>query len=78
MSAETEGIAQGDIHLGLAGHIRHHIEIALRILIVHIDRGRNHTVLIAMIQAASSMPPAAPRRWPVMDFVELTTSPFFA
>ncbi len=40
MAAEAEGIAQGGIDLALAGLVGHVIEIALRIGIIEIDRGR--------------------------------------
>lgn len=43
--AESKGIAQHIAHLGLAGFIRHAIEVALGIGIFEIDGGRDDAVL---------------------------------
>lgn len=77
MPPETEGVAQDGVHFGLAGLVGHAIQVAFRVLVVHVDGGRDDVSCMAMRQAASSTPPAAPRRWPVMDLVELMSSPFW-
>lgn len=78
MPPETEGVAQDGVTFGSracwARQSRSHSGSWLSTLMV----GGMMFSCMAMRQAASSTPPAAPRRWPVMDLVELMSSPFLA
>ncbi len=43
-ATEAEGVAHGNIHAGFTGNIWNIVQIALRILIVHIDGRRQNLV----------------------------------
>ena len=74
MTAETERVAEGDADLGPPRHVGHIIQVAVGVGMLVVDRRRNDAFSRASTQIAASTPPAAPRRWPVMDLVELTAS----
>ena len=52
--------------------IRCDIKITFRIQLVDINGGRDVRVVQGLTQKTASMAAAAPKRWPVMDLVELT------
>src|SRR5581483_1092324 len=45
VAAETEGVGNGDLDLGRAGPVGDVIEVALGILVVEVDGGRQHAAL---------------------------------
>ena len=45
MSAETEGIGQGRLHIGLTGDIGDIVQIAFRVRSIVINGGRNNAIL---------------------------------
>ena len=45
MPAEAEGVAQGGVYRGLPGRVGHAVQIAFRVLVVHVDGGGNDAVL---------------------------------
>ena len=45
MPPEAEGIAQDGVHPGFTGLIGHAVQVAFRILVVHVDGGRDDVVL---------------------------------
>ena len=74
MAAEAEGVVE---HRDVAVRQRavvagDDVEVDLRVRVVDVDRGRRHPVVHRQHGEEALEAPAAPRRWPVIDFVALT------
>ena len=72
MPPKSKRITHGDLDFAFTRGVGHIVEIAFRIGILEIDRGRDNAMFYRQAQAANSTPPAAPSKCPVIDLVELT------
>ena len=74
MAAQPHRIRECDVDLRLARLVGDVVQVALRIGMAVVNRRRQHTFVDGRTHIIASTAPAAPKVWPIIDFVDETAS----